>query len=272
MRNIAQHLETEAQASSRWSRARLGGFVLGAAAFVLLAAGCAHKDRAANLIPPPLPIFLTGPAAAILSNANAFAANVVMESGPSGSAAGTLSGQLAGSGTKLFFAPDYSSPAGKRLRAGGFNFIWDMSEGRGWLLSDSLQGYSPISSPFRSATVTNQPAGTPLERADGHTCQQAQVTVTSEQGSTAVFQVWRATDLKGFPVRLSDGHRLTLTLSRIRLDPLSAKLFQPPEGFVPYVSPEAMMAEMAMRQANLKRKPVEKAKDEINPMQGGLTH
>lgn len=241
---------------------------MGSLAFLLVADGCAHKRAITSLVPPPLPIFLTGPTAAILTNNSAFAANVLMESGSAHAGGEELSGQLAGTGTKLFFAPDYSSPAGKHLRAGGFNYIWDMAEGRGWLLSDTLQGYSPISSPFRSASVTAQGSSAPIQRANGHTCQQTEVTVTSEQGSSTMFHVWRALDLKGFPVRLSDGRRLTLTLSNVRLDPISDKLFLPPEGYTRYESPEAMMAEMAMRQANLKRKPVEKATDEIDRLHG----
>jgi len=53
------------------------------------------------------------------------------------------------------------------------------------------------------------------------------------------------------------GRPVIVNLSRIRLEAPSSRLFVPPDGFTRHDSAETMMAEMAMRQENLKRKPTE---------------
>jgi hypothetical protein len=82
--------------------------------------------------------------------------------------------------------------------------------------------------------------------------------VTASDGAATFFQVWRATDLKGVPLRIicpSNGMPMTLTLSKVRLETVPADLFVPPNGFSKYDSVEAMMTELAMRGMNLGRKP-----------------
>ena len=60
------------------------------------------------------------------------------------------------------------------------------------------------------------------------------MTVAANDGAISVFRVWRATNLKGLPVRIagtSDGTPVTVTLSKVKQGPVPNDLFQPPAGF-----------------------------------------
>ena len=123
-----------------------------------------------------------------------------------------------------------------------------------------MQAYAPIPSNRQFTNVATGSAmnGAAPEKVSGHPCQPAEATVAASDGSLTVFRLWRATDLKGLPVRItcaSDGTPLTLTLSKVRLEAVPDDLFLPPNGFVKYDSAEGLMNELAARQQNLKRRP-----------------
>jgi len=231
----------------------------------ILAAGCAHvrpvgsrEGAVGEMLPPKPPLFLDGPMAALLTNADGFSAHVVMETQLSSNRAAPVSGELLGRGSKLFFAPDESSPGERRHPGGGINFIWDVTAGSGYMLSEAMQSYAPISS---GARVTNIVIGTGTEnsapkKVGGHQCEQEQVIVASSDGSATVFHIWRAVDLRGFAVRIDSATNstfLSLNFSSVRLEIPSGELFQPPDGFTKYDSAEAMMNELMARQQNLRR-------------------
>ncbi len=210
---------------------------------------------------PRPPLFLNGPMALLLTNAEGFRAQVVLVSDASSHAAPLAAGELLGRGGKLLFAPAVSKAARKKAPAEDSAFIWDVVENRGWVLNDPLQGYAPISS---RQSYTNLVAGAILdkvapERIAGHPCRQTEVTVTASDGTAVAFRVWRAEDLSGLPLRISgaaNGAPITLAFSTIRREPVPDELFQPPNGFTRYESPEAMMTELALRKVNLGQKPV----------------
>lgn len=231
-----------------------------------LAAGCGgsgkHGGRAgavAGIRPPKPPAFLNGPMALLLTNVDGFSARAVLESGAPANGVELAAGELLGRGGKLLFAPGAAKSAAKRARAEDFAFIWDVAANRGYMLNDPLQGYAPIS---YGRLFTNLATSATLKQATaenvaGHPCQQAEVTVTADDGSASVFRVWRATDLKGLPVRISgasDGTPVTLTLSKVRLEAVPNDLFQPPNGFTKYDSAEVMINELSSRQLNLKQR------------------
>jgi len=248
----------------RWLPAAVwGGLCL---AIVALAGnGCAHaraqreaRERAAALIPPPTPPFLNGPAALLLTNSGGFSCHLVMVAGSSPQAVPPLVGELFGRGSKLFFSP---GPSSFGHRAGGFGFLWDVAEGRGILLCDAMQGYAPISSHFRATNVVVRATGQGSQKIAGHECEPMEVSVSLSEGPMQVLRMWQAMGWKDFPLRLSsaEGPRFDLTLSNVRLEVPVAEMFQPPEGFARFESPEGMMAEMVMRQEKLKRKPGEES-------------
>ena len=75
-------------------------------------------------------------------------------------------------------------------------------------------------------------------------------------GSTNLLQVWRAADLRGFPVRISSTSLATagvLTITRIQFG-RPAEFLTSQEGFTKYESPDAMVTELVARQHNFRRK------------------
>jgi hypothetical protein len=233
----------------------------------VLAAGCARSgkqggrsDAFTGIRPPKPPAFLNGPMALLLTNTGGFSARAVLESGAPASGVELAAGELLGQGGKLLFAPGTGKATAKRARAEDFAFIWDVAANRGYALNDPLQGYAPISYgrlfTNLATSATLNPAAT--ENVAGHPCQQTEVTVAADDGSASVFRVWRAMDLKGLAVRISgasDGTPVTLTLSKVKLEPMPNELFQPPAGFTKYASAEAMVNELMSRQLNLKQRP-----------------
>jgi hypothetical protein len=233
-----------------------------------LAVGCAHSEKnleragSFEVLPAPVPpLFLNGPMALLLTNADGFRARVVLESGAPAQAAPMVAGELLVRGGQLLFAPDPSGAPKKQARVQDSAFIWDVSGNHGYVLNDPLQGYAPVSS---SRQYTNIAAGAALgnaapERIAGHPCLGTEVTVTASDGATTFFQVWRARDLNALPLRItcpSNGLPVTLTLSKVRLETVPEDLFLPPNGFTKYDSVEALMTELALRGMNLGRKPI----------------
>src|ERR1051326_8619831 len=110
--------------------------------------GCSHSREAelremgmvGNYAAEP-PTFLTGPMGVLLTNGSGYSARATIQNEALGSAQGATSGQLFCRGSKLLFAPVATESKKKRAREGGFAFIWDVSTGRGFVLSGALQAY-----------------------------------------------------------------------------------------------------------------------------------
>jgi hypothetical protein len=226
-----------------------------------LAAGCAHSSKSAKGGPQPVPqppLFLTGPMALLLTNVDGFRARVVLEEGAS--ARQIAAGELMGRSDSLIFAPSTTKAQLKRASAAGSAFIWNVPANGGYMLTDPLQAYAPISSGRQFTNLMTTPpvdAARP-EKIAGYRCQPSEMTVAANDGTVTAFRAWRAADLKGLPLRItcnSKGTTLTLTLSRARLETLPADLFEPPAGFTRYESSEALVAELTARQNSLRRKP-----------------
>lgn len=226
---------------------------------LLFAPACAHSRRgeipAAALV-PQTPGFLTGPMAVLLTNSSGFSARVTVDSRTFSSTAGAVHGDLLGRGSILLFQPSTVASGKKGERASGSAFIWDVSQSRGFLLNEALQGYAPIASASHPTNLLIRSASTNsnTEGIDGHPCIRQDVVVISSDGTNNEFQVWRGTDLHGFPLRITstqDG--ITLNVAAIRLEAPPANLFQPPDGFAKYDSPEVMSSELLARQADYRR-------------------
>lgn len=236
-------------------------------------AGCAHRPSAikgGDWLSPRAPSFLRGPAAVLLTNTDGFSAHIV---------AGTrtpdnfeyLAGELLGRGSKLLFAPQYEKETDKSYRTAGLSFVWDVNVNGGYIMSEALQAYAPMAADFYATNSVVHPGGLARQKIDGHPCEPEQVTLYSSDGTTAVFEVWRATDEKGFPLRMSAVGVATpprLDISKFRLGAPPAELFRPPAGFTQYESAEQMMGELATRLANLKRK--EPLKETVEQSIGGM--
>jgi|ERR1051326_8712070 hypothetical protein len=235
-------------------------------ALATLASGCAHRSKEAEaasrieLARPPA--FLTGPAALLLTNTSGFIGSIQVESYPiatassSGGAANErLTGELLARGSKFFFVPEQTSRR-KRAGSGGISFIWDAAESKGFVLSEALQGYAPISSARRYTNiVTRSQDNFAAEKIAGHVCQRVIVLAQAADGANSSLDVWRALELQEFPLRIVSTNftAFDLRFSKIDLQSPAADLFSPPNGFTSYQSLEAMMNELAARQHDIRR-------------------
>lgn len=216
----------------------------------LLAGGCAHgpptdHGEFTRVYTPQVPVFLSGPAAVLLTNTAGFSARVTDRGDSAFPGSDSVEGELLGRGTTLIFAPRETGPEDKQIKFGGFSYIWDVASGSGYVLSDALQGYAPVASTLR---VTNVVFG-----AGENDSREA--TILMNDGGKAVFRVWPGDPRKQFPARLEGRTRppLTLTFAKVRLEAPAAGLFKPPEGFTRYPSAEALADEIAVRQHNFRR-------------------
>jgi len=181
-----------------------------------------------------------------------------------------VSGQLFGRGSKLAFAPETQQAAPKSQHIGIFSFLWDVAENRGYVVSEALQAYAPTSSSLQITNVAVSPLNSAPQKFNGHSCESVRATIYKADGSASSYEVLRATDLNGFPMRITsetNAPPLTLTFSKIRFEAPSPDVFVPPDGFSKYASPEAMVDELAARQRNLRRK----SRDTLEPFPGAYS-
>src|SRR5436190_12336982 len=229
--------------------------------------GCFSTDDSKNLgstVEPLPPVFLVGPVAALLTNAGGFSAHVVLSNDVRRLKA--VTGELFVRDGKLLFAAD---PLNKNS-GGAFVYVADLVEHQGFVWSEALQGYAPVSlsgSPAGLSTHLNDG----LVKIDGHPCQVEQAIVKMSDGSTNSFRVFRALDLNRVPVLISSSSNspaITLSLSKIRPGSPPADLFTPPPDFTKYTSPEMMLTELIMRQHNLVRRPTSASETIYNSRTG----
>jgi hypothetical protein len=216
------------------------------------------------------PDFLAGRVGLLLTNVDGFSAKLTSSVPQTNGGQRTMSGDLLGRQGSLIYQPA-SAVKGKRARTeGGMFFIWKEADHAGFVLSDPLQAYAPASTTVQPTNVTLNTAGAVEELANGHPCRRIEAVVQSSDGSSARFTIWQAEDAKHFPVRIQSPPgpgEMTLNFSNLHLELPPAELFGPPDGFVKYDSPVALMNELIIRQSALAKrnevKPVE-----LNPAGG----
>ena len=131
-------------------------------------------------------------------------------------------------------------------------FEWDLTQHKGFMFSEALQGYAPLTSGVRVAKVTIGPvldSGKAVQ-IDGHPCQSKKVTVITDEGVNHDFQIWSASDLKGLPLEITSTtptNAFTIRLSQVRVEVPASELFLPPDGFTKYDSPDALASELMVR-------------------------
>lgn len=230
-------------------------FVLPVAIAAVVMAGCASKPgesyHAGDETPPD---FLTGPAVVLLTNLDGYSAHLIASIPKPDGANRVVAGDLLQREGRLIFQPAATAKGKKTRMAGGTFFVWDASAASGYVLSDPLQGYAPVST---NVTVTNIVVNTGAaaeEVVSGHPCRRVEVVVQSNDGTATRFLVWQAEDAKHFPLKIQSASSLrpeTLEFSDLRLELPDPELFSPPEGFTKYASAVALMNELIVRQTTL---------------------
>lgn len=238
-------------------------WVLFALTVALGAAGCSHSGDVdmrepgfVRVFAPQFPDFLRAPMGLLLTNGPGYSAQVEAQSTALPVNERTTSGQLLSRGGKLLFAPQQLELDEKSQRAGGFMFIWDMNTSTGLVVSEALQAYAPVSTEMRVTNVAEQARPGAAQKVAGHSSSPVEVLMQLSDGTTASFEVFRATDLNGLAVQfrtVTNSNPRVVTLSKIRTQVPAQELFAPPDGFTHYSSPEAMADEIAARQRNLRR-------------------
>jgi hypothetical protein len=230
---------------------------LALAATVLAGCFTQHKVlyHAGDEVPPD---FLAGRVALLLTNVDGFSANLTGSiSSLDNGGLHTMSGELLGRQGTLIYQPA-NAVKGKRARSeGGMFFIWNETEHSGFVLSDPLQAYAAISTNVQPTNVARQTAGAVEEDVNGHPCRRMEAVVQSSDGSSERFTIWEAEDAKHFPVRIQSPagpSQMTLNFSALRFELPPPQLFGPPDGFVKYDSPEALMNELIVRQTAMAKR------------------
>jgi hypothetical protein len=228
------------------------GFLTLAAAVL---SGCFSKPKvyyhAGDETPPD---FLAGPLALLLTNVDGFSAKMSGTISLANGGQRALAGDLLGRQGALIYQPE-NAAKGKRARSeGGMFFIWNETSHSGFVLSDPLQAYAPASANVQPTNVVLNTSGAAQEEANGHPCRRLEAVVQSNDGSSARFRIWQAQDAKDFPVRIQTPpgpRQMTLNFSNLRLELPAAELFGPPDGFMKYNTPVALMNELIIRQIAL---------------------
>jgi hypothetical protein len=227
---------------------RLGFLALAAT----LIAGCITRPKvlyhAGDETPPD---FLAGPVAILLTNVDGFSAKLTGSVPLANGGQHTVAGDLLGRQGSLIFQPERVAKGKQARSEGGMFFIWNESKHSGFVLSDPLQAYAPALTTIQPTNVVFDTTGAVEEEANGHPCRRIEVVVQSSDGTSARFKVWEAKDAKHFPVRIQtspDPREMSLDFSDLRLELPPALLFGPPDGFMKYETPVALMNELISRQ------------------------
>jgi hypothetical protein len=236
---------------------------------LMLVAGCtSHHHRGPEpsvddgIAAAEPPGFLIGPASIVLTNANPYSGRASIYLGSNLTAGpGDLSGNLMQQDGVLLYVPTGGEGQQRTGWEGSFRFLWDVSHNRGYVLSEVLQAYAPISGTNQYHAVPSQTASSETPRTEtinGQSCQVHEVSITSSSGEAFGFRTWHSTELDGQLVQVSSlvgPNPFTLRLSDIKQDAMAPELFSPPEDFVRYKTGEAMVREIVHRQMLARYKP-----------------
>jgi len=88
------------------------------------------------------------------------------------------------------------------------------------------------------------------ETIDGHACVKHKAVFTDDKGGKRESTVWRASDLKNFPVQVltqEKGETVIVHLRQVQFTKTDAKKFDVPAGFKEYSDVEAMVSGIAMK-------------------------
>ncbi|MDB6052838.1 MAG: hypothetical protein JWN25_361, partial [Verrucomicrobiales bacterium] len=233
--------------------------MLAALASALLG-GCAsdksedNSEQYASVNLLPCQEFFLSPLPSLLTNGESFHQRISFEVTHASSPAETVSGELTGEGSRLFFIPDPKNLDNKRKQHMGISIIWDAEKNSGFIQNEALQSYAPFSLPIRY-TYAGMQAGQPVS---------GEIAVTGSDGSKATYAVTRFPEAKGMVSKVetrSGMPGITLNTFKPAMQKVSPQLFQAPTGFTRYETVQAMMKEAVARQIGMGRDDGKQTKD-----------
>jgi hypothetical protein len=225
--------------------------------FAALVSGCATRMHngfgrgGAEESLPKLTSVITGPVGVLLTNGNVFSSDFTMAFEEDSEHTLKISGQVLVRGGKLRLEAVFDKSNSKSMVAGDIGVIWDAASNQGYVFSEDLQGYAPISETVHFTNILTQVVTSPIERIEGHPVEKANLTFTCSDGQTMDFQLYRVQGVGNLPMQiksLNSAQFFTLALSKIRLETPAEELFLPPDGFTKYESEAAMLSELGIRQ------------------------
>jgi hypothetical protein len=87
------------------------------------------------------------------------------------------------------------------------------------------------------------------ETVEGHPCVKTQITATDSTGTIQNATVWKASDMKGFPVKIivkmQTGEEFTIAYNNVKLEKPEAALFNPPTGYTKYTTQQELIQKAA---------------------------
>lgn len=233
------------------------GILLLGVVLTLWAAGCAHNSprydfggSGAGTLVPKMTAVTMWPLAVLLTNDSAFESEITLTLGKAEPPL-MLSGQLLVRGGKLRLEGTFEKAGRKPKGMGDFGVIWDEAARRGYVFSEALQGYAPITAAVRCTNVATQVMTETTERIEEHPTDRAKVTVTGSDGQTITVEETRAQDLGKLPLRIdliSGPQPFAMVLSKVVPIVPAEELFSPPDGFTKYTNQTAMLDELWARQ------------------------
>jgi hypothetical protein len=189
---------------------------------------------------------------ALMTNTEGFVARVELRTGKEKA---PVEGRLLGNGSRFLFVPDMPTRVfTKRKASEQTTYSWDVAQSKGFMINEALQGYAPVSKPERVTGLELKEIGAVYETIDGHRCQKLDATLTTSDGAQTFASVWRATDLKGFPLQIKASNgQILCVFSHVVFERVSLGAFVPPDGFSAYASADAMLSAMLERQNAIRK-------------------
>jgi hypothetical protein len=229
------------------------------AAFALLECGCGshHTGPVYHAGDEHPPAFLTGSASVVLANLGGFDAHIEATIDSTEGTHQHLTGDLLGREGRLVYQPALPLKGKRARREGGLFFIWDEDKKSGYVMSEALQGYAPVQSDKYAVGALHVSGASVPTEIDGKACHKSEGTVELSNGLQARVTVWRSDEEGHFPIMIHSVDPLadvTLTFSEVHQRLPSLELFRPPDGFTAYSSSVALMNELIVRDASLRKK------------------
>lgn len=220
--------------------------------FVLAGCASAHRDEAlatnrAVLAAPAVVSVLTGPESVLLTNLDELTARATFTLNDAPDGPSSVSGDLLVSHGKIAFRSDR---VGKQI-TGQFEVVWDTTAAAGWVISEDLQGFAPISTTNRFQILQREvdPASGAMQ-AD-HPVQTAIVTLYCPAGPMIRRRVWQAADLNSLALRIETADSSAspaLSLQSVRPQAPTTTLFHSPDDLTKYPDVTALLNELLARQ------------------------